>query len=92
MEDYISRQKLIDKITSMRDSSSELSVEDHIYGLILNLINSMPKENIQEVKLGHWNVCSDGYYPICSECKQEPDTWRKITNYCPHCGAKNTLR
>lgn len=33
----------------------------------------------------HWIICSDGYYPYCSECHYEP---KKMTPYCPNCGAK----
>ena len=36
---------------------------------------------------GHWIICSDGYYPYCSRCKEEP-SGRKMTKYCDHCGAK----
>ncbi len=35
---------------------------------------------------GKWEICSDGYYPYCSRCKQEPPG-RIMTDYCPHCGA-----
>ena len=35
---------------------------------------------------GEWVVCSDGYYPYCSECKEEPKGGA-MTNYCPNCGA-----
>lgn len=29
---------------------------------------------------------SDGYYPYCSECMNEPQN-RIMTDYCPNCGA-----
>jgi hypothetical protein len=38
-------------------------------------------------KEGEWIICSDGYYPYCSECKNEPKNG-VMTEYCPHCGAK----
>ena len=37
-------------------------------------------------KHGHWEICSDGYYPYCSECKSEPESG-KMTHFCPNCGA-----
>lgn len=40
-----------------------------------------------EQKIGHWVICSDGYYPYCSECKHEPKSGI-MTKYCPDCGAK----
>lgn len=41
------------------------------------------KENVA----AKWEICSDGYYPFCSNCKQEP-SGRKMTDYCPNCGAR----
>lgn len=43
--------------------------------------------DVEPVKHGRWLINSDGYYPYCSECKCEPDG-RKMSKYCPHCGAK----
>ena len=37
-------------------------------------------------KTGQWLINSDGYYPYCSNCKNEPQG-RVMTNYCLHCGA-----
>lgn len=36
---------------------------------------------------GRWLINSDGYYPYCSECKEEPKSGI-MTHYCPNCGAK----
>lgn len=36
---------------------------------------------------GRWIINPDGYYPYCSECKEEPEHG-EMTNYCPNCGAK----
>lgn len=35
---------------------------------------------------GFWLINSDGYYPYCSECMNEPQN-RIMTDYCPNCGA-----
>ena len=37
-------------------------------------------------KTGQWLINSDGYYPYCSICKNEPQG-RIMTDYCPNCGA-----
>ena len=42
---------------------------------------------VQPVKHGRWIINSDGYYPQCSECMNEPQG-RIMTNFCPNCGAK----
>ena len=39
------------------------------------------------VKHGKWLICTDGYYPYCSECGNEP-TRGEMTKYCPECGAR----
>ena len=36
---------------------------------------------------GKWIISSDGCYPYCSECKNEPQSGI-MTNYCPNCGAE----
>ena len=36
---------------------------------------------------GKWIICSDGYYPYCSECGCEPRS-REMTKFCAECGAK----
>ena len=34
-----------------------------------------------------WLINSDGYYPYCSRCMNEPPSGI-LTKYCPECGAK----
>ena len=34
-----------------------------------------------------WEICCDGYYPYCLNCRAEPPG-REMTKYCPNCGAK----
>lgn len=38
-------------------------------------------------RTGEWKINCDGYYPYCSECKNEPPG-RIMADYCPRCGAK----
>lgn len=53
--------------------------------------NETLKDEIAEVKSeskpkqGKWLINPDGYYPYCSECKEEPEG-RKMTKFCPECG------
>ena len=39
---------------------------------------------------GRWVISCDGYYPYCSNCKQEPKSG-DMTPFCPDCGAKMDL-
>lgn len=47
----------------------------------------LKKADVAPVVRGKWVISSDGYYPYCSECKNEPKHGEK-TNYCPRCGAR----
>lgn len=42
--------------------------------------------DVAQVVPGRWLINSDGYYPYCSECKEEPKSGI-MTHYCPNCGA-----
>lgn len=34
-----------------------------------------------------WQICSDGYYPYCPICNEEPPSGN-MTRYCPNCGTR----
>ena len=42
--------------------------------------------NKRTEKTGRWMISTDGYYPYCSICKNEPQGGIMIS-YCPNCGA-----
>lgn len=44
-----------------------------------------------EEKTAHWDINCDGYYPYCSNCKEEPQGG-KLSPYCPNCGAEMITR
>ena len=50
-------------------------------------VEEAPAADVESVRHGKWLINSDGYYPYCSECKEEPRSG-ELTNYCPNCGAK----
>ena len=56
------------------------------YKLFEEIVDIMPSVPIEQ-KTGRWLVNSDGYYPYCSICKNEPQG-RIMTDYCPNCSAK----
>lgn len=51
------------------------------------LIDEQPTIEVQPVKHARWEICCDGYYPYCSNCKNEPQG-REMTDFCPNCGAR----
>lgn len=88
-DDLISRHEAIDKMMDLYNEDVEL------YGVpipegfdghrAVEAIKEIPPAE-PERKHGEWIINSDGYYPYCSVCGQEPDG-RVMTNFCPHCGA-----
>ena len=50
---------------------------------VLRLIYTQP---IVMGSIAEWKVCSDGYYPYCSNCGKEPKGG--MSRYCPNCGSK----
>ena len=50
-------------------------------------ILTTPKADVAEVIHAKWIINSDGYYPYCSNCKNEPENGI-MSNYCPDCGAR----
>ena len=60
------------------------------YKLFEKVVDIMPSVPTEQ-KTGRWLVNSDGYYPYCSLCKNEPQG-RIMTDYCPNCGARMERR
>lgn len=54
---------------------------------VLKILQESKSVDVEPMRHGHWIICSDGYYPYCSKCKQEP-SGKNMTNYCSNCGAK----
>ena len=54
---------------------------------MLDELEALPTVEAKSVKHAKWEICSDGYYPYCSNCKNEPQG-RAMTLFCPNCGAK----
>lgn len=46
----------------------------------------IPTADVRPERHGEWKINSDGYYPYCSKCGNEPQN-RVMTDYCPNCGA-----
>ncbi len=81
-EDSISRKDVIDGFCTRCDIGLCDSSKCYRIEWIRDLPPATPKQ-----KIGEWRINSDGYYPYCSECKEEPKN-REMTKYCPNCGAK----
>ena len=54
-----------------------------VYGKEIECVETDSSDTIH----AKWEISSDGYYPYCSNCKNEPQG-REMTKWCPNCGAK----
>ena len=54
---------------------------------LMEEIKVIPAADVAPVIHSKWEICCDGYYPYCLNCKAEPPG-REMTKYCPSCGAK----
>ena len=79
--DLISSQEAIDAFWKL-----EVEARPSWIDAMLNMLYSLPPAQ-PEPKYGEWIINSDGYYPYCSLCYQEPEG-RVMTKYCPTYGAK----
>lgn len=50
------------------------------------VIDKIPAADVRPNIHAKWEINCDGWYPYCSNCKQEPQG-RIMTNFCPNCGA-----
>ena len=62
---------------------------------IIDGIESVPAEDVEEVKHGKWIEYPRAHYFKCSECKETVPYKKAVLirgkrkyKYCPHCGAK----
>ena len=72
---YLATRKAIDALRRAQPANEPLSIAQ------LKQMDGEP------VRHGRWLINSDGYYPYCSVCKEEPKSGI-MTHYCPNCGAK----
>lgn len=65
--------------------ASAIHMQEHRH--ILHILDKIPTINPESLRpQGKWEIGSDGYYPYCSKCKDEPKNG-VMTNFCPNCGA-----
>lgn len=75
-------------ITKAVKDTAERALDEYQYkGLtIREWADKITSGEYQPQKRAHWYINPDGYYPQCSNCKNEPQG-REMTDYCPNCGA-----
>ena len=85
----MTKMKLIDADEILKEKYLE---SPHYFDYVVSVeeIENAPTIEAEPVRHGEWKICCDGYYPYCSVCKEEP-IGRKMSKYCPNCGAKMGL-
>lgn len=92
MNEYINKTKFLEQLNKELSEvgtihHDHIDFEKQMYEFAINKVKEMESEDVERVKHGKWLINSDGYYPYCSECCNEP-TMRIMSKFCPNCGAK----
>ena len=90
MPEYIEREALRAEALRLTKQTEFPFDNCFPYWQFSKCIKEAPAADVESVRHGKWLINSDGYYPYCSECKEEPKSGI-MTNYCPNCGAKLDL-
>lgn len=86
MDDLISRLTVLEALEKFEKQCWEDMCFRPLMSDARAIIKGLPSVEPKQMT-GQWIICSDGYYPYCSQCLNEPQN-RVITQYCPNCGAK----
>ena len=93
MTDYISREAVLDLLSSAITMSTCLSVSECKARMLqqeidIDLVKSIPAADVREVVRGKWLVGTYGrVHHICSCCKFDYFSTH-TSNFCPNCGAE----
>ena len=94
MSEYISREELVEALMAdynygwdnSQDTEYVEGVRDE-YDDALTIINRIKGVDIQPIKYGRWEDCSNGW--MCTNCFHDS---AHDTRYCPNCGARMDLK
>lgn len=91
MSEHITRERALEILNDIggcgAESESYTAGWDEAINAAYEAIQSEPAADVAPVVHSKWEICCDGYYPYCLNCKVEPPG-REMTKYCPNCGAK----
>lgn len=86
MSEYIEREALLRALSKEVEYDDDGEQEINSDTVFIT-IEGFPAADVADVVHGRWLINSDGYYPYCSVCKEEPKNGI-MTHYCPNCGCK----
>ena len=85
-KEYVEREKVLALQTDLHFDNIEQLKYWKCRHIDPTEVQLLPAADVRPVVRGQWIICSDGYYPYCSNCKQEPKG-RVMSHFCPNCGA-----
>jgi len=85
MPNEMTPQEIAEKLLYL-DSLIESDEDVRVLSAAASIVRKVADGEYAPIVHGKWIICSDGYYPYCSKCKQEPKSG-KMSKYCPSCGA-----
>lgn len=94
MDEYISKQSVLDYLNGYLHSLGEGGADDLLFDrgqrrALTNVIQdilAVKAADVQPVVHAKWEISSDGYYPYCSRCFGRLNG--ELTKYCPECGTR----
>ncbi len=91
MSEHINRERALEILNDIGGCGAEpgsyTAGWDEAINAAYEAIQSEPAADVAPVVHSKWEICCDGYYPYCLNCRAEPPG-REMTKYCPNCGAK----
>lgn len=91
MSEYIKCERALEILNDIGGCGAEpgsyTAGWDEAINAAYEAIQSEPAADVAPVVHSKWEICCDGYYPYCLNCKAEPPG-REMTKFCPNCGAK----
>lgn len=88
MAEYIEKATLLNRVIIPSICSCVQGPNaERLKKFCIDTVNSVSAADAAPVVHSKWEICCDGYYPYCKNCRNEPQG-RVMTKYCPNCGAK----
>lgn len=91
MSEHITRERVLEILNDIGGCGAEpgsyTAGWDEAINAAYEAIQDETAADVAPVVHSKWEICCDGYYPYCLNCKAEPPG-REMTKFCPNCGAK----
>ena len=85
---YVAKSDLYDTINNNICKDCKDSSERCQNCKVLSMLHIIRDADTKQLNqpIAQWLICSNGYYPYCSNCNNEPKNGA-MSDFCPNCGA-----